>query len=623
MKNTSLILFLLSLIFLSKTSFATSSSSTSDDEDQEKEYQQCEELSENLIKNGDFEDTPIHKSWLILNNSDDPALVWDVDWKNKRPCGKNHVDPRLEIQKAGGNQFVELDSDCQGNQQFHLSKPVKYERTKTSISQDVSLVKGSYYKLSFDLKKRNQSVKENLHVKIGKKKYKIKNEDMSLDWEQQEYIFQAGKKEIGDDVLTKIKLDPKGVKSDSFGLFVDNIKLVGLTHCKEANKKRKTCGISEIVEYNPMGVIDQDRMNPLEALGESDGEPYSPSDINFVSLGRGGDITLKFKPYIKNKDGNDLRLFETTGGDQTYDQYPEEADVYGSKNGKKWVHLGKVKNDNQNPSLGEIDLGSLKKARYIKLVDTTTHGSSDGYDLDAAQCLSQEKYEHKSKIIYYDNTDHDLYHVGIKNSKIKLKDLNMPNLNPNHMALSPNKKQVFFVDSNSPNSVYLTNLKKKDKNKLMELNLSKVTLVGMSSSGQLYVGDMNQDKIYKVNLNSLTKESLGHVYLDGKKVDLSGGDLEFTDKKMYVVTKSKGGQLFEVDLVDGKLVATLIEDKIGPASGLAIIDYNHFLISLSNKEHMLEIEQGERTEKDVTKDLCIQGSGADLASNPPMLPSKF
>ena len=550
-------------------------------------------------------------------------MVWDVEWKSKKPCGKNQVDPRMELQRSNGNQFAELDSDCQGNNQFQFDKPINQEKTKTGISQLVTLKYGSYYKLTFKIKKRKNSVEENLRVSIEKRKKIIKNSDLTLEWQEKKILFRAGDKEINQDGTTLIKFDPLKGKSDSFGLLIDDIRLVEIEG--ESGMTNVCSSIHSVVSYSPKGQVSQDRQNIEEVLGESDGEPYSPNDINFVSLGLGGEIIVEFKPSIKNKSGNDLRLFETSGGNLTFEQYPEEAEVYASNDLNNWKLLGVVKNDNQNPSLGEVDLGSMKKAKYIKLIDKTNNASSDGYDLDAGKCLNQEEYTWNTKLLYFDKTNFDLYKVKNKKEKIRLKEFGMKSSNMKgvHIALSPNKKQLFSVEDRSPNSVYIWDLKDKTQTKMMDLNLNKVTMAGMSSSKTLYVGDMNTDEIYKVNLEESKIESLGKVYLNNEVIDLSGGDLEFTDLKMYIVTKSKGGQLLEVDLINNKLEASLLLDKIGAVSGLSILNYNHYLMSLSNSAKMIEYKDGILKEKELEGDLCIQGSGADLTSNAPKLPSKF
>jgi hypothetical protein len=587
---------------------------------------QCEIVSDNLVANGSFEDVQITKSWYLLNNTDDPDLVWDVSWKNKKPCSKNLVEPRLEIQRLNQDQVLELDSDCNGNGQFSLQYPVKKERTKIKVTQKIKLTYGLYYKLTFDVKKRSNNVKEHLRVVTGNKKTLYKNENLSTEWVTEEFYFQANNKYIDSNSDMLLGFDPVGGDSDSLGIYLNNIKLEETTFCPE--KVSYCTNVSEVIEYCPVGNMASNRMDVSKVLGASDGEPYVSSDVRFVSLGYGGSIIVKFNSPILNKSGTDLRIYEVSGGNVAYNQYPEEADVYGSNNLNKWVYLGKVKNDNKAPELGEVDLGKMKKAKYIKLIDTSNSSlinNGDGFDLDAMECINQGEYEWKPFVYYFDKSASGLYRVINNKNKIKLKDTNQKSVDnkPVHISLSPNKRYLYSVDSEYPNATYLWDLSKKTKVKLMDLTIGKVTMVGTSSTGQLYVSSTSNDKIYSVDFTNSDLKYLGHVYLNNQKVVLTGGDMVFSDKKMYIATQSGGGRLLEIDIVNNRLEATLVQDNLGKVSGLAMLDYDHFLMSVLNSDYMIELKDGVRKDKLIKGDLSIQGSGGDLGSNPPVLQSKF
>ena len=146
--------------------------------------------------------------------------------------------------------------------------------------------------------------------------------------------------------------------------------------------------ISAIVSYSPLGNVPANRKDTSKALGAPQGDQENV--INFVSLGRGGSIVVSFDVPVKNVSGPDLRAYEVSHGGLNFSQYPEQARVYGSNDLVTWVDLGVVKNDNGNPSLGDIELGSMTQAKYIKLVDiTASPAQSDGYDLDGMTCLNQ------------------------------------------------------------------------------------------------------------------------------------------------------------------------------------------------------------------------------------------
>jgi len=145
-----------------------------------------------------------------------------------------------------------------------------------------------------------------------------------------------------------------------------------------------------VVSYNPgpakyTPLPPADRMDPTKALG-----PAQNNDtINFVSLGFGGTLVLKFDNFIVNGLNLDVGVVETTYGSPPCANYPEKAEIYGSQDGLNWTYLGLVCTD------GQVDLGSLSWAKYIKLVDVSDINASypntpnpDGFDVDGVQALN-------------------------------------------------------------------------------------------------------------------------------------------------------------------------------------------------------------------------------------------
>lgn len=116
------------------------------------------------------------------------------------------------------------------------------------------------------------------------------------------------------------------------------------------------------------------------------------SETDFFSLGFDGWLIAEFDCPIRNGEGNDVSVVEDTWG-----TYPlETADVYASQDGESWVYLGTADNVNRDPrdknhTVSEFDLGSLKWAKYIKVVDTTDpavhNNAADGFDLNAIESL--------------------------------------------------------------------------------------------------------------------------------------------------------------------------------------------------------------------------------------------
>jgi hypothetical protein len=150
------------------------------------------------------------------------------------------------------------------------------------------------------------------------------------------------------------------------------------------------CYASEVISFNQKKQNDGSnvsamRSNPLSALGA----PENNDTQNFVTLGFGGDITLKFAGPIKNGAGNDVRVIESTFGSPSCARYPETIRAFASQDGCNFVWLGDGCQDT------DFDLGSLAWAQYIKLVDISPIGATyqgtpvaDAYDVDGVMCLN-------------------------------------------------------------------------------------------------------------------------------------------------------------------------------------------------------------------------------------------
>ena len=132
---------------------------------------------------------------------------------------------------------------------------------------------------------------------------------------------------------------------------------------------------------NLTNTIAEERSNPEMALSSSSGD----DQINFVSLGFGGQITIEMSQPIKNGEGNDLKVWETTFAPTNCTIYPERARVFASQDGCNFITLGQTCQD------GEFDLGPLNLSRYIRVIDESQifgfrrHGEVDAYDVDAIE----------------------------------------------------------------------------------------------------------------------------------------------------------------------------------------------------------------------------------------------
>jgi hypothetical protein len=150
----------------------------------------------------------------------------------------------------------------------------------------------------------------------------------------------------------------------------------------------------EVISYTP-GLrkngtpITQSRTNPLNALGV----PQGTEVVNFVSLGFGGELVLKFDFTVFNQDGDDIKIVETTFGNPLCSNYPEKAIIDVSMDGVTWVSLGEVCLDSY------IELGDVKFFQYIRITDrsaaTRFSSSADGYDVDGVISLHYCNYQNR------------------------------------------------------------------------------------------------------------------------------------------------------------------------------------------------------------------------------------
>lgn len=149
---------------------------------------------------------------------------------------------------------------------------------------------------------------------------------------------------------------------------------------------------AEVISYNPGNrrngrPVFRWRRNPNKALGQ----PYENFWYNFVSLGFGGELTLKMSAPISNLPGNDLKVFESTSGFFRIpcSWYPEKAEVFASEDGVDFFSLG-------TGCLNEkfdLEVAGLRTAEYIRIVDVSDphrfRGNADGYDVDAVIAIDE------------------------------------------------------------------------------------------------------------------------------------------------------------------------------------------------------------------------------------------
>ena len=160
------------------------------------------------------------------------------------------------------------------------------------------------------------------------------------------------------------------------------------------------CNAVEVMSYIPgttndlLTPIDPARQILTNVLGSpQESDVATPaSAYNFVALGFGGQITLKFANPIHNGAGDDLYVVETTFGSNSGNcaRYPEKIRAFASQDNCNWVYLG------EGCQNSYFDLQGLAWAQYVKLIDMSNitanfGGMADGYDLDGIVCLNGEE----------------------------------------------------------------------------------------------------------------------------------------------------------------------------------------------------------------------------------------
>jgi hypothetical protein len=163
------------------------------------------------------------------------------------------------------------------------------------------------------------------------------------------------------------------------------------------------CSATSVVTYNPGKCKNGNNVPVIRSNADNAlGAPQSNDTYNFVSLGFGGSLIIKYDFVIFNLGGDDIRVIETSFGNPTCPNYPEHATISVSMDGVNFTDLGELCLD------GTIDLGSVPYAQYIKITDISNPahfgGSADGYDVDAVVVLNGPCSTVGSRISAYDNT---------------------------------------------------------------------------------------------------------------------------------------------------------------------------------------------------------------------------
>ena len=277
------------------------------------------------------------------------------------------------------------------------------------------------------------------------------------------------------------------------------------------------CYAIEVVEFDQKKRNDGSNIPAARSIKENAlGVPtdsdvaVAEANLNFVSLGFGGSITLKMSGPIANGPGADFRVVETTYGTSSgnCNRYPEKIQAFASQDGCNWVYVGEGCQD------VDLDLGILDWALYIKLVDISPIGAAyngdiaDGYDVDGIVCLNGFE---ENPVLQDLGADYAMSVVNFNQGKRKNgTDVNANRSNPNQALGEPDGTDIInFVALGFGGSItlklgYVVFDKDGDDLQIVE-----------TSFGNPACASYPENALVEVSLDGINFTELGEVCLDG------------------------------------------------------------------------------------------------------------
>jgi hypothetical protein len=219
------------------------------------------------------------------------------------------------------------------------------------------------------------------------------------------------------------------------GFDLDGIKCLNGPEKNPIPNEYEECHANFVSAYSPGKRKNGSNLSITRGVAEKAlGEPDSfDTYANAASLGFGdgrtkgaeatlGYIDLGYNQPIFDQVGNDILVIETSYGNPQFRLYPEQAEIYASKNGEEWVLLGRT--NTTTPAINcqitldtEFDFaGKITWARFIKVVDVTDPNAirrrstdcniitgqiifgnlADAFDVDAVVCATDKGAKKKS-----------------------------------------------------------------------------------------------------------------------------------------------------------------------------------------------------------------------------------
>lgn len=121
-----------------------------------------------------------------------------------------------------------------------------------------------------------------------------------------------------------------------------------------------------------------------------------------------------------------------------------------------------------------------------------------------------------------------------------------------HIALNLEGTRLYVIQNGGENQFGYVDLSDKTYHKVANFGLNSVTQMAFDADGHLYLTENTQDKVYRIaDVENPVLEDLGKVFLEGKKVDITGADIAFTQEGVFIMaTRSKGGAIYRLAAIE-------------------------------------------------------------------------
>jgi len=174
------------------------------------------------------------------------------------------------------------------------------------------------------------------------------------------------------------------MKKKFFMYLVAVLCFLGISSVARAQLTLGTSFADTVVSYTPAAGVVAPCLVPNNALGAPDYVPPVAECVNYVALGDGGSLVLKFTDnYITTGDGDDLWIFEVG-------VHQEPTDVYIRQVGEPWLYIGTAGGGTVGMDIDGVP-GVVPEGvyRFVKLVDLLPAQSAGvpwlGADIDAVK----------------------------------------------------------------------------------------------------------------------------------------------------------------------------------------------------------------------------------------------